>query len=114
MMRQPIQERRRHLCVAEHAVGVEEHFVPLARIGDEHEGATGAELEVCDLNPTVDAANDETFFAPVKLEGFAEFEFEWNKTSAGFGFAASTLPPPDEFGDRPGNTSSVLCQAWPW
>ena len=81
------------------AMGVEEHFMALAGIGDHPEGATGAEFDVGDFEAAAQAANEGVFAAPVELEGFAQGEGERDVGAAlgalvGFGF-----PAPDEGGD---------------
>ena len=40
----------------------------LARIGHQPEGAAGAELQVRYLHTPVNAADNQTFFAPVELK----------------------------------------------
>jgi hypothetical protein len=53
-------------------MGVEQHFVPLAGIGNQPECATGAQLHVGDLDAAKQPADQQTFFAPVKLKGLTE------------------------------------------
>mmetsp|Transcript_44314 Transcript_44314/g.78330 ORF Transcript_44314/g.78330 Transcript_44314/m.78330 type:complete len:366 (+) Transcript_44314:5222-6319(+) len=55
-------------------VGVEQHLVALTGIRHEPEGPTGAQLHVRQLHPVVDAADHQTFLAPVELEGLAPLE----------------------------------------
>jgi hypothetical protein len=55
-------------------VGVEQHLVALAGVGHQPEGPAGAQFHVRHLQPLVDAADDQWLFAPVELEGLAEFE----------------------------------------
>ena len=49
-------------------VGIEQHLVALAGIRNQPERATGAQLHVGDLNASEQAADQQTFFAPVKLK----------------------------------------------
>ena len=78
-------------------MGVEQHFVPLARVGNEPEGPTSAELEVGDLHAAVDATDHQPLFTSVKLKGFAHFELERNEGVRGFAFFAA--PGTNEVGD---------------
>ena len=55
-------------------VGVEQHIVALARIGHQPERSARAQLQVRHLHAVVDAPYDQTFFAPIELEGLAELE----------------------------------------
>ena len=55
-------------------VGVKEHLVSLARVGDQPEGPTGAELEVGHLDVVEDTTDDHGLVAPVELEGLPELE----------------------------------------
>jgi len=57
-------------------VGVEQHLMALARVGDQPERAARAQLQVRNLYPVVDAADDQAFLAPIELEGFAELEVQ--------------------------------------
>ena len=79
-------------------MGGEQHFVALRRVGLHDEGATGAELQVRSEYLAPDPADDQVFFAPVELEGFAQLEVQRD-----IGFAerrpALGAPAPDEFGD---------------
>ena len=74
--------RRFHIVVdapARHAaetrqaagVGIEEHLVALAGISHHPKGAGCAELHVGELDLAIQAANQNTFVAPVELEGLA-------------------------------------------
>ena len=55
-------------------VRVEQHFVPLARVGHQPERTTGAQLQVRHLHAPVNAANHQALFAPVKLKRLAQFK----------------------------------------
>ena len=61
-------------------------------------GTTGAELGVSGQNLAINAANEQALFAPVELEGFAEFEFERDEGSLEV-FAAVVAPAPDVLAD---------------
>ena len=79
-------------------VRIEQHFVALRWVGLNHESPTGAELQMRGKDLAPDAANDQVFFAPVKLEGFAQLEVE---RDIGFADCGTTISPPasDELGD---------------
>ena len=64
------------------------------RVGYQPERAASAQLEMRNLHASVDAANHESFFAPVKLECFAQLETQGNKGVRGFAFL--TAPGADE------------------
>ena len=57
-------------------MGVEQHLVALRRVGLQDEGTAGAQLQVRGQNLAPDAADDQMLFAPVELEGFAQFELQ--------------------------------------
>jgi hypothetical protein len=80
-------------------VRVEEHFVPLTRVGHQDKGPTGAQLEVGHLNTPIDAANHQPFFAPVKLEGFAQGKFEGHAGRLADRLPRLRTPAPDKFSD---------------
>ena len=61
----------------------------LRRIGHQPERTGGAELELRYLQLAVEAADHQAFFAPVKLERFAQLERQRNKGAWRFAFASS-------------------------
>ena len=79
-------------------VSVKEHFVALAGVGHQPEGPTGAQLQVRHLQTTVDAADHQTFFAPVELEGFAQLERQRHEGAWRTRFATALTPGADEVG----------------
>ena len=64
-------------------VGIEQHLVALAGVGHQPEGAAGTQLEVRDLHVVVDAAHQQSFLAPVELEGLAELKAHRHEGFAG-------------------------------
>ena len=80
-------------------MGVKQHFMALVGIGHQPEGAGGAQLHVGELDLAEDAADDESFLAPVELEGFAQAEGQRDVGRAGGHCASLTTPGPDEGGD---------------
>ena len=80
-------------------VRIEQHLVALARVGHEPEGSAGTQLEVRDLHAVVDAADHQALFAPVELEGFAEFEGQRHKGLGGDRLAFALAPRAHEVGD---------------
>ena len=62
-------------------MGVEQHLVPLAGIGNQPECATGAELHVGDVDAAKQPADQQTFFAPVKLKGLTQSKSQWHKSA---------------------------------
>ena len=78
-------------------MGIKQHLMTLAGVGHQPEGATGAQLHVRDLHAVVDSTDHHTFFAPVKLEGFAQIELQWHEGLDVFASAAA--PGTDEIGD---------------
>ena len=79
-------------------VCVEQHLVALARIGHEPEGPRCTQLQVRDLHAVVDAAHHQTLFAPVELEGFAEFEDQRHEGAGADELALLVAPLADEVG----------------
>jgi hypothetical protein len=78
-------------------MGIKQHFVTLAGVGHQPEGATGAQLHVGDLHAVVDAAHHHAFLAPVKLEGFTQIELQGHE---GFEvFTSVGAPGADVVGD---------------
>jgi hypothetical protein len=55
-------------------MGIEQHLVALAGIRNQPKCATGAQLHVRDLDASKQAADQQTFFAPVELKSLAECE----------------------------------------
>ena len=58
----------------------------LTRVGNQPEGSTGAQFQVGDLHTSVNATNDQTFFALVKLECLAQFKLQRYKRAGLFAF----------------------------
>ena len=79
-------------------VRVEQHLVALARVGHEPEGTAGAQLHVRDLQAVVDAAHEQSLFAPVELEGLAEFEGQRHEGARADEHALLVAPFADEVG----------------
>ena len=86
----PAQRRERT------GMGIEQHLVPLARVGHQPEGAAGAQLHVRDLQPAVNAAHHQPLFAPVELKGFAQREPQRHEGPHGLRLARTEAPLPDE------------------
>jgi len=80
-------------------VRVEQHLVPLARVGHEPEGPRGAQLQVRDLHAVVDAANHQTLFAPVELERLAKFEGQRHEGIGGHRLTFTLAPRTHKVGD---------------
>lgn len=53
-------------------MGIEQHLVAMAGIRNQPERVTGAQLHVGDLNASEQAADQQTFFAPVKLRNLTK------------------------------------------
>lgn len=88
-------------------MGIEQHFMALGGICREPERATGTELGVGDQELTVDTADDQQFFAPVKSKCFAQLEFERNKgrfASNFSGLIAALMNKPGDAGIATGKT----------
>ena len=79
-------------------VRVEQHLVALRRIGHQPERARRAQLQVRKLDPTVDAADDQTFFAPVELERVAKLEAQRHEGARGADLALLVSPGADVVG----------------
>lgn len=62
-------------------MGIEQHLVTLARVRNQPECATGAQLRVGDLNASKQAADQQPSFAPVKLKGFTEGKRQRHKSA---------------------------------
>jgi hypothetical protein len=78
-------------------MGVKEHFVALAGVGHQPEGAAGTQLEVGHLQLVEDPPDHHAFIAPVELERFAQLEGQRHK---GLGCLAFMITPgADEIGD---------------
>ena len=69
---------------------IEQHFVALAGIRHQPEGATRAQLQVRNLDTPIQAANDQTLLTPVKLKGLAQRKLERHK--ARLRLAGALLP----------------------
>jgi hypothetical protein len=75
------------------------HFVALAWIGYNEEGATGAKLHVSDLHAVMHPAYHNAFFAPVELECFAKGEVQRHEAMArDVGAALRCTPGANEIG----------------
>ena len=59
--------------------GIQHHFLALAGIGDDKRLATVAQAEVGNLHRSLDTAQDNAFFAPVKLEGITGSKMQGNE-----------------------------------
>ena len=71
----------------------------LPGVGHQPEGATGAQLGVCQLDAPPDPADKGVLRAPVKLERFALPELERNESSFGCGQSFLSLPQPGKCAD---------------
>jgi len=78
-------------------VGVKEHFVALAGIGHQPEGAAGTQLQMRNLKFVEDATHHQAFIAPVELERLAQLECQWHKCLGSL--ALMIAPGADEIGD---------------
>ena len=77
-------QRRKRTCM-----GIEQHLMTLAGIGNQPERPAGAQLQVRHLHASVDAADDQAFFAPVELEGLSLLETERDEGTRGIAFPAA-------------------------
>ena len=66
-----------------------QHFMALAGVGHQPEGAAGAQFHVRDLHPMMDATHHQTFFAQVELECFTQIELQWHERFDVFASAGS-------------------------
>ena len=71
-------------------MGVKQHLMRLGRVRHQPEGPAGTELQVRDLNASINATHHQPLLTPVKLEGFAKSELQRNE---GLELAAFTLMP---------------------
>jgi hypothetical protein len=78
-------------------VGIKQHFMALAGVGHQPEGAAGTQLHVGDLHAVVDAAHHHAFFAPVELEGLTQVELQGHECFDVF--ASAGAPGTDVVGD---------------
>ena len=78
-------------------VGVEQHLVALAGVSHQPESAAGAQLQMRHLQLVEHPAHQQSFIAPVKLEGFPQFEAQGHKC-LGDGFARQLAPGAGEVG----------------
>ena len=78
-------------------VRVKQHLVPLAGVGHHPECPAGAQLEVRDLHVVVHPANEQPFFAPVKLKRLAQLETQ-RHIRLGCRLALLLAPSPNEIG----------------
>lgn len=53
-------------------MGIEPHLAALAGIRNQPERTTGAQLHAGDLDASKQAADQQTFFAPIKLKGLTQ------------------------------------------
>ena len=79
-------------------VGIEQHLVALARVGHKPERPAGAQLHVRDLRAVVDAADHQTFLAPVELERLAQLEAQRHEGIGRCSLPFALAPRPDEVG----------------
>ena len=77
-------------------VRIEQHLVPLAGIRHQPERTAGTQLHVRDLQPVVNAAHHQAFFAPVKLECLAQLERQGHEGSRRCRLALALAPLADE------------------
>jgi hypothetical protein len=73
-------------------MGVKQHLMCLGWVRHQPEGSAGTELQVRDLESPIHTAHDQTFFTPVKLEGFAKSELQGNKRLDPAAFACVPVP----------------------
>lgn len=62
-------------------MGIEQHLVALIGIRNQLKCATGAQLHLGDLDVSKQATDQQTFFAPVKLEGLSECKRQRHKSA---------------------------------
>jgi len=79
-------------------VGVEQHLVTLARVGDQHEGSARTQLQVRHQKLPPDPADHQPLFAPVELERFAQLEPQRHKSARRRVRARLHTPVADEIG----------------
>jgi hypothetical protein len=60
-------------------MGIKQHLVALARIRNQPECATGAQLHVGDLDVSKQGTDQQPFFAPVELKGLTQCERQRDK-----------------------------------
>mgnify|MGYP003388890040 CR=1 FL=1 len=78
-------------------MGIEQHFMALAGVGHQPEGAAGAQFHVSHLHAVIDATNHHAFFAPVELKCLAQLKLQGHE---GFDvFACAGAPLTDVVGD---------------
>lgn len=77
-------------------MGIKQHLVTLAGIGNQPKCTTGTELHVRDLNPSEQPPNQQTFFTPIELKSLAQRERQRHKGSQEFSLLAA--PRADEGG----------------
>ncbi len=79
-------------------MSIEQHLVALRGVRLQDKGAAGTEFQVCRQNLAPHPANDQPLFAPVELEGFAQFESQRN---VGFDQCLSSVlaPASNKLGD---------------
>ena len=82
-------------------VRVKQHLVPLTGIAHQPEGPRRTQLHVRQLHLAPHAADDETFFAPVKLKRLAPRETQRHIRSAGGHRSLLRTPGANEFRDAP-------------
>jgi hypothetical protein len=77
-------------------MGIKEHFVGLGVIRHQQVGTAGGQFDVGHFKAPVQAANDQVFGAPVKLEGFTGLEAQGNEALALGALSLFILPLPTE------------------
>ena len=79
-------------------VRIEQHLVALRGVGHQPECTRGAQLQVRQLQPAVDAADDQAFLAPVELERVAHLEAQRHERAGGADLALLVAPSPQVVG----------------
>ena len=72
-------------------MGIEQHLMALPRVRNKPEGTTGAELQMGHLQFVEHSTNQQSFLAPVELEGLAQLEAQRHK---GLGGILGAIHPP--------------------
>jgi hypothetical protein len=78
-------------------MGVKEHFVALAGVGHQPEGAAGTQLQMGHLQLVEDATHHQAFIAPVELESLTQLECQRHKCLGSL--ALMITPGSNEIGD---------------
>jgi hypothetical protein len=80
-------------------MGIKQHLVALAGIGEQHEGAARAQLHVRHLQAPPHPGDDQPFLAPVELEGLPQLKLERHEGTPER-LAATPAPVPDKVGHQ--------------